>query len=152
MSTTEIRPLVEIAQAEAVSLLSSQEVGRLVYTRRALPAVTPVNYAVRDRAIWIWTASSSSLAQAVRGAVVAFEVDEIDRETRGGWSVVVLGVAELVVARDEIERAGALGPEPWVAGRREHLIRIPLTAVTGRRIGNAACDPPEPASPGQSCD
>ena len=90
--------------------------GRLVYTRRALPAVTPVNYAVRDGAIWIWTASTSSLAQAVRGAVVAFEVDEIDSDALGGWSVVVLGVAELVVAPHEIELAR--GARPGAVGVR----------------------------------
>lgn len=149
MSATGTEPLVDIPPADAVRLLSSQEVGRLVYTRRALPAVTPVNYALRDRAIWIWTASTSSLAQAVRGAVVAFEVDEIDREARSGWSVVVLGVAELVVGSHEIELAGRFGPQPWVAGRREHLIRIPLTSVTGRRLGVPADDPSDPPSPGR---
>lgn len=138
MNTSDIKPLVDIPQADALALLASRELGRLVYTRRALPAVTPVNYAVRDGAIWIWTASTSSLAQAVRGAVVAFEVDEIDREARGGWSVVVLGVAELVLSPHEIELARELGPAPWVSGRTEHLIRIPLDLVTGRRIGAAA--------------
>jgi len=143
MSTADIKPLVDIPRAEAVRLLVSRDVGRLVYTRRALPAITPVNYAVRDNALWIWTASTSSLAQAVRGAVVAFEVDEIDRETRSGWSVVVLGVADLVVAPHEIELARQSGPEPWVAGRKEHLIRIPLREVTGRRVGAPPSSPDE---------
>jgi len=144
MSTTGIKPLVDIPQAEALRLLASREVGRLVYTRRALPAITPVNYAVRDHAIWIWTASSSSLAQAVRGAVVAFEVDEIDQTAHGGWSVVVLGVAELIVAPHEIELARRLGPRPWVSDRQEHLIRMPLTMVTGRRVGAGPVEPPAP--------
>ena len=144
MSTTDIKPLVDIPRAEAVRLLVSRDVGRLVYTRRALPAITPVNYAVRENAVWIWTASTSSLAQAVRGAVVAFEVDEIDGDTHSGWSVVVLGVAELVVAPREIELAQELGPEPWVAGRKEHLIRIPLREVTGRRVGASPSSPDDP--------
>lgn len=144
MSTTSSKPLVEIPQAESIDLLATREVGRLVYTRRALPAITPVNYAIRDRSVWIWTASTSSLAQAVRGAVVAFEVDEIDHETHSGWSIVVLGVAELIVAPREIDRARNLGPEPWVSGRKEHLIRIPLTRVTGRRIADAPSSPGPP--------
>jgi len=134
MDTSENPPLVTLTEAEAVALLSTEQVGRLVYTRRALPAVTPVNYALRDGAIWIWTASASSMAQAVRGAVVAFEVDELDMAARSGWSVTVLGVAELVVDPAEIERALELGPEPWVPGRKAHLIRIPLQMVSGRRI------------------
>lgn len=134
MDTHYVNSLAGLTEAEARALLESQEVGRLVYTRRALPAVTPVNYAVRDDAIWIWTASASSMAQAVRGAVVAFEVDDLDRAMRTGWSVLVLGVAELIVAAVELERALVLGPEPWVQGRKEHLIRIPIKVISGRRL------------------
>lgn len=145
---TTAKPLGELSPAEAVALLATEEVGRLVYTRRALPAVTPVNYALRDGAIWIWTASTSSLAQAVRGAVIAFEVDELDRAAHTGWAVVVLGVAELVCDADQIERARALGPEPWVMNRREYLIRIPLTRVSGRRVGAEAGSADAPGAAG----
>lgn len=124
-----------LTSAESVKLLAAQEVGRLVYTRFALPAVTPVNFVLRDDAIWIWTASSSSMWQAVRGAVVAFEADEFDHARRSGWSVVVLGVAELVRDPGAIERALADGPEPWVANRKEYLLRIPLSSISGRRVG-----------------
>jgi nitroimidazol reductase NimA-like FMN-containing flavoprotein (pyridoxamine 5'-phosphate oxidase superfamily) len=148
--------LVKISEAEARALLETQEVGRLVYTRRALPVVIPVNYAVRDGAVWIWTASTSSMAQAARGAVVAFEVDELDREARAGWSVLVLGVAELVVSETEVRRAREAGPEPWVPARKEHLVRIPIQVVTGRmfepsnrggRQGADHKDPPSASAP-----
>lgn len=133
-------PLAALTEAEAVALLRTEQVGRLVYTRRALPVVTPVNFALRDGAIWIWTAEASSMAQAVRGAVVAFEVDRLDEVSRSGWSVMVLGVAELVVDGAEIERAMALGPDPWVVECREHLLRIPLSMVSGRRIQKSAAE------------
>ena len=48
-----------LTRAEAIALLDTQDVGVLVYTRRALPAVTPVNYVVRAGAILIWTGSGS---------------------------------------------------------------------------------------------
>jgi nitroimidazol reductase NimA-like FMN-containing flavoprotein (pyridoxamine 5'-phosphate oxidase superfamily) len=137
MNTTGIRPttpLATLTEAEAIALLGTQDVGRLVFTRWALPAVTPVNFVLRDGAIWIWTASTSSMWQAVRGSVVAFEVDQLDAGTRSGWSVVVLGVAELVTRPEEIERARRYGPEPWIPGRKEHLLKIPLKLVSGRRI------------------
>lgn len=131
---TAAHPLAALSRDQSLALLATQEIGRLVYTRHALPAITPVNYVLRDGAIWIWTASASSMWQAVRGAVVAFEADEIDRETHTGWSVVVLAVAELVRDPNIIETARHHGPEPWVAGRKKHLLRIPLTTVSGRRI------------------
>ena len=132
---TDVNGLEVLSRAEAVALLETQEVGRLVYTRRALPAVIPVNYAVRGEAILIWTGSGSSMAQAVRGAVVAFQVDEVDWRTHAGWSVTVTGTARLVTDEAERARARSDGPAPWAPGIKDHLISIPLTMVTGRRLG-----------------
>ncbi len=132
---TDANGLEMLSRPEAVALLETQEVGRLVYTRRALPAVRPVNFAVRGGAILIWTGSASSLGQAVRGAVVAFEADEIDREAHSGWSVAVTGVAQLVTDGRMLAEARQLGPVPWAPGVKDHLIRIPLTVVTGRWLG-----------------
>jgi len=124
-----------LSRAEAVALLGTQEVGRLVYTRRALPAVRPVNFRLYGDAVLFWTRSGSSLGKAVRGAVVAFEVDEFDTATRSGWSVAVTGTAQLVTDRCLLDRARAEGPTPWAPGATEHLVRIPLTMVTGRWLG-----------------
>lgn len=132
---TDVNGLEVLSHAEAVALLETQEVGRLVYTRRALPAVIPVNYAVRGGAILIWTGSGSSLAQAVRGSVVAFQTDELDRAMHSGWSVTVIGSAQLVTDEAQRARARIDGPVPWAPGVKEHLIRIPLTIVTGRWLG-----------------
>lgn len=148
MEITQPLPLATLTEAESLALLRTERVGRLVYTRRALPAITPVNFVLRDGAIWIWTASTTSMAQAVRGAVVAFEVDRLDEATRTGWSVVALGVAELVLDAGEIERAMRLGPEPWVSGRMEHLLRIPLSMISGRRIDAAQGETGDPITPG----
>ena len=132
---TDLNGVEVLTRAESIALLESQEVGRLVYTRRALPAVRPVNFVVRGGAVLIWTGSASSLGQAVRGAVVAFEADELDRVTRSGWSVVVVGTAQLVTDETELAVARLDGPSPWAPGVKDHLIRIPLTMVTGRWLG-----------------
>ena len=132
----DVNGLEVLSRAEAIALLETQEVGRLVYTRRALPAIRPVNFAVLGGAILIWTGSASSLGQAVRGAVVAFEVDELDRATRSGWSVAVTGTAQLVTDEAQLAQArSGEGPVPWAPGVKEYLIRIPLTIVTGRWLG-----------------
>jgi nitroimidazol reductase NimA-like FMN-containing flavoprotein (pyridoxamine 5'-phosphate oxidase superfamily) len=139
MDTEDAEPPDVLTSAEALALLAAEEVGRLV---------TPVNYALREGAVWIWTASASSMAQAVSGAVVAFEADSLDRASRTGWTVTVLGVAEVVADPAELERARTLGPEPWVPGRKEHLIRVPFKIVSGRRIGPAPDAQAEPADEG----
>lgn len=132
---TDVNGVEVLSRAEAIALLETQEVGRLVYTRRALPAIRPVNFAVRGGAVLIWTGSASSLGQAVRGSVVAFEVDQLDSVHRSGWSVAVLGTAQLVTDELELARAREDGPVPWAPGIKDHLIRIPLTVVTGRWLG-----------------
>jgi hypothetical protein len=133
---TDVNGLEMLSRAEAIAFLETGEVGRLVYTRRALPAVIPVNYVVRDGGILIWTGSTSSLGQAVRGAVVAFQVDELDRATRTGWSVTVTGSAQLVTDEAQLAKARVDGPQPWAPGIKDHLIFIPLTMVTGRWLGS----------------
>ena len=132
---TDANGLEVLSRAEAIALLETQEVGRLVYTRRALPAIRPVNYVLDGGAVLIRTGSASSLGQAVRGAVVAFEVDEFDQVTRMGWSVVVTATAQLVTDEAQRARSSLDGPVPWAPGIKEHLIRIPLTIVTGRWLG-----------------
>ena len=134
MDTSDIKTLEEIGRDEAVELIETQQIGRLIFTRRALPAAAPVNYIARQGAVWFWTASNASLGQALHHAVVGFEVDHFDESARTGWSVLVLGIAELITDEKQIERARASGPRPWAPGRMEHLIRIPLAEVTGRRI------------------
>ncbi|HEV2634948.1 MAG TPA: pyridoxamine 5'-phosphate oxidase family protein, partial [Actinocrinis sp.] len=115
--------------------LETGEVGRVVYTRRALPAVLPVNYAVREGGIWIWAGSASSLGLALRGAVVAFQVDDLDYATHSGWSVTVTGLAQVVTDGPKLARARADGPVPWAPGTKDDLICISLDMVTGRWLG-----------------
>jgi len=117
--------------------LTRAEVGRVVFTDRALPAVLPVTYIVDDDTIVIRTARGSRLARAADGAVLAFETDDLNRSTRSGWSVVVTGEGYLETDPDEQARLAEL-LEPWVPGVKAVFIRIPLTVVSGREVVGAA--------------
>jgi hypothetical protein len=127
------RGLVPIGPEECLQLLRSHTVGRVVYTDNALPAITPVTYAMDGHHIYFRTAEGSRLAAATRDAVVAFEVDDIDRSMRCGWSVVVTGVASDVVG-SALVRASQLQLVPWVDGERYHYVRITPGVLTGRRV------------------
>lgn len=79
---------------ESLRLLAKVPLGRVVYTRQALPAVLPVNFFLdEDDSVLLYTSAVSDLVQAIEGAVVAFEADEFSAATRSGWSVVVTGRA-----------------------------------------------------------
>ena len=134
-------------RGEALALLRTREVGRLVYTRAGLPAIAPVNYALHEGAILIWVGSLWTIEQDSRGPVVAFEVDYVDQVARGGWSVCIVGRAAPVTDPRTQQWALQHGPVPWVNGPKEGLIRITAAKVTGRRIGPRERQPASSAPP-----
>lgn len=127
--------LDQLTRDECLRLLESVPVGRIVYTRRAMPAVELVNFALDDGDIVIRTDASGKLAAATHGAVVAFEADTIDYGLRRGWSVTAVGYSREVTDPADIARLREAGPEPWAPGEREHFIRITPGILTGRRLG-----------------
>lgn len=127
----------ELTRDECLALLPTVPVGRLVFTERALPAIVPVNFVLDRGRIVIRTGATSSLAAALRGAVVAFEVDDFDRNARNGWSVTVTGRAREVSDPLELARVDELPLIPWVGGRLDHVITVPVDLVNGRRVGGA---------------
>lgn len=127
----------ELTREECLALLPTVPVGRLVFSDRALPAVVPVNFRLDSGSIVIRTGAGSSLAAAVRGSVVAFEVDDFDSTARNGWSVQVTGQARQVVDAVERARLAELDLVPWAGGERPHFLVVPVDLVTGRRVGAA---------------
>ena len=123
-----------LSRDECLALLATVPVGRIIYTERALPAVQLVNFALADDTIVIRTAWGSKLAAAARKAIVAFEADSYDSETRSGWSVTAVGHAHVVEEPDEIARLDTLPLQPWAPGRRQYYVRIAIERLTGRQI------------------
>ncbi|MER6141418.1 pyridoxamine 5'-phosphate oxidase family protein [Streptomyces sparsogenes] len=120
---------------ECLRLLAKVPVGRVVYTRQALPAVLPVNFSLdTDSSVLLRTSAGSGLVRAVDGVVVAFEADDFDAATRSGWSVVVTGRATVVTHPAERERLSRTGPHSWVVTHDEVFVRIESEMVSGREI------------------
>ena len=126
--------LEELSRAECLRLLATAAIGRICYTRQALPAVEPVNFRLQDGAIVIRTDAGGKLAAATRLAVVAFEADDLDPVLRSGWSVTVIGRCEEVTDAGDVAGLDRLGLESWAPGTRNHFIRIVPAIVTGRRL------------------
>ena len=140
---------VELDAAECYRLLALHEIGRLGVNAEHYPLIVPVNYALDRDVIVIRTHPGPTLTAAVH-ANVSFEVDEIDRRTRSGWSVLVRGLAEELTSAhgvELVERTQASGVRPWAPGERGRWVRIIPQAVSGRRIVPGELPPPfEPGS------
>ncbi|MCX5010318.1 pyridoxamine 5'-phosphate oxidase family protein [Streptomyces sp. NBC_00555] len=144
--TTAARHMRELDRAEALRLLATVSLGRIVFTQHALPAVRPVNHLVDGEDIIIRTHEGGALASLaapadVPGVVVAYEADVIDPDTHLGWSVVVTGYARLVADADDADRYADL-LRPWVGQPMTSALRIRPDLVTGFRLEAA---PPRPA-------
>jgi hypothetical protein len=129
--------LVELSREKCLRLMATAPVGRIIYTRRAMPAVEMVNFTLDAGDIVIRTAASGKLAAAIRGAVVAFEADEYDPATRTGWSVTAVGHAREVTDPAWIERLRTTGPHPWVPGDQPYFMAITPGTLNGRCLSSA---------------
>jgi len=123
-----------LGEEECLRLLSLGTIGRVAATVGAIPVVFPVNYHFADGAIHFRTGYGSKLAAATRNAVVAFQIDEIDRIYHAGWSVLAVGMAGELKEPGEVAWVSQLPLRAWAPGIRDHFVRIVPEFVSGRRI------------------
>ncbi|MGW7524130.1 pyridoxamine 5'-phosphate oxidase family protein [Streptomyces sp. NPDC054783] len=127
---------IELDPVEALGLLDSVSLGRIVFTRQALPTVRPVNHIIDGGDIVIRTHEGAALTAHTQqgggdGVVVAYEADAIDPETHLGWSVVVTGYARLVTDPADLARVRTL-LTPWAPQEgTDQAVRIRPSLVTG---------------------
>jgi uncharacterized protein len=131
---TDSLALEHLSPDECMRLMGSVAVGRIVYSRQALPAVELVNFALVDGDIVIRTSAEGKLAAATRGAVVAFEADAVDIDGHAGWSVTIVGQARAVSDAEEIGCLERVAVTSWVPGAGGHCIRIWPAIVSGWRV------------------
>jgi hypothetical protein len=127
-STWEVLP-----RAECVVGLQSQRIGRIAISVDALPVVLPVYFVYDGAAIVFRTHAGSVLDRNCRNTVVAFEADSHDPGRRTGWSVLAVGVANVVghgvTPRDSTVQLDRMG-----APAGEVVIRIEPGSISGRAL------------------
>ena len=117
MQTTGARPET-MPRDECLRLLATTGIGRIIYTRHALPTVELVKPFTLESGDIVARTVLESLGAAVRDSVVAFEADQVDLHDRSGWAVTVIGTARCSSS----------------PGGYEHVIRIRQEIVTGLRF------------------
>jgi nitroimidazol reductase NimA-like FMN-containing flavoprotein (pyridoxamine 5'-phosphate oxidase superfamily) len=125
-----------ISTDECYRLLATHEIGRIGVNAEHHPLIFPVNYAMDGTTIVVRT-HPGTLLRAAHHANVTFEVDDIDRRTRSGWSVLVRAQAEEVGEHHRAEiiaRTLATGVQPWAPGEHGRWLRLITHAISGRRI------------------
>ena len=123
---TERTEPADLTREDCLHLLGARGLGRVVFTASAMPAVQPVSYVRHGDEVVFRVADGGPLSTATRHAVVGFQVDDIDPQTRAGWSV--LGVGQAYEISDADRRSLP------VAGSETHTVAVPLQQLTGQRV------------------
>ncbi len=126
-------PDVEELDADACwVLMESTEIGRLAARAGDGVDIFPVNFTVKDQAVFIRSAPGSKLVDIARAPSVAFE---IDGSLPGSyWSVVIHGQAERMSYDTDIVGSGVLELSTMTSSAKWNYIRITPTSITGRRF------------------
>jgi hypothetical protein len=132
------RLLEVLDEDECLELLAGAVVGRLAFTEDAMPAIEPVSFTVLDGEVLIPTRPGSKVAAASRGAVVAFEVDDIDAVERTGWNVTVIGPSRVVTDPETIRSFDRRGIRPWLPTAEHCYIAVRISLVRGRCLREAS--------------
>jgi transcriptional regulator with XRE-family HTH domain len=103
------------------------------------PVAIPVNYKMDGDDVIFRTSGTSGVGAEMRinaalAQRVSFDVDQLDDSLAEGWSVLLSGTARVITDPAELQRAMALGIEPWAGGERDVYIRLMPSQITGRRI------------------
>lgn len=131
---TDRNGLEVLDRPQCLELLSGATLGRVGVTIDALPVVLPVNFCLADDRILLRTSPGTKLSAALRGTVVAFEVDDVDPLYHAGWSVLVTGVARRASDLDEQVARHELHVPRWAPEGDDRVVAISTDVVTGRRL------------------
>ncbi len=127
--------LGELTVSECKSLLLRTPVGRIGFSFAGEQHILPVNYRFVDDTIVFRTSAGRKLHAVASDQNIAFEVDRWDRDSRTGWSVLVVGQAEEIEDHAGFETAENLGLRPWAEDPGQNRwVRIVPAKITGRRI------------------
>jgi general stress protein 26 len=95
--------------------------------------VIPVNHVIHEHTLWFRTAAYSALVREVDDEQVAVLIDDVDAETRLGWSVQLRGVAHVHWHTEEVpEQVREL--HTWASGARPLWVEVHAGEVHGRRL------------------
>ena len=121
---TEVTYFERLDVPECLHLLRTGGVGRVVWQDddEGL-TVLPVNYRVIGDSVVFRTSAASTLVRLTRPTRVAFQVDEIERATAVGWSVLVRGMSGTCKVRDVVS---FLPRDPAIG------VAVRIEEVTGR--------------------
>jgi hypothetical protein len=126
-------PLMDLSKHQCEQFLRANDVGRVVYTDRALPAVMPAHYAFVGGRVILRVMPDSRPAEKLPGSVVAFQVDDLAARNGSCQNVLVTGPCHRVSVHERPSLLEALAPTPWPVSGDPLVLEIVALLLTGSR-------------------
>jgi uncharacterized protein len=124
-----------IARDQCLDLVESNHLGRVAWQAADLLQILPVTYAMHQGYVYFRTTPDGILSELAQPTRVALEVDELDQQTRSGWSIVLHGRTSAVSEPDALAHLWAADSlVPWAGGNRTLFICIRPDRVSGRVV------------------
>ena len=124
-----------IGHQQCFDLIEAHHLGRIAWQAADRPQILPITYAMHQGSVYFRTLPDGILAELAQPTSVALEVDELDQQTRSGWSIVLHGRTSAVHEPEELTDLWASDSlVPWAAGNRTLFIRIRPERVAGRVV------------------
>jgi nitroimidazol reductase NimA-like FMN-containing flavoprotein (pyridoxamine 5'-phosphate oxidase superfamily) len=129
------RTFEALGREQCLDLLESNHLGRVAWQAADLPQILPVTYAMHQGSVYFRTTPDGILSELAQPTRVALEVDELDQQTRSGWSIVLQGRTSAVSEPDALANLWAADSlVPWAGGNRTLFICIRPDRVSGRVV------------------
>ncbi|MDO5032069.1 pyridoxamine 5'-phosphate oxidase family protein [Corynebacterium sp.] len=125
-------PIEVLKDDEALELMGTQQLGRLVVRMHEDMDLYPVNFVVSEGKIFFRTAEGSKLVNVLLNDKVLFEAD--DHTNEKAWSVIVKGHARILETNDDIHKADDLPLKPWLPTLKYNYVEITPDSISGRRF------------------
>ena len=131
--------LETLSTETCIGLLSHSVLGRIGVMVDGRPEIFPVNHVYDEvtGSVTFPTNARTKLHGALTWPFISFEVDGVDPDGRGGWSVLVVGHAEEIDDPATRARLNARRLALWGGGADRVWLRIVPEKITGRRISAA---------------
>jgi nitroimidazol reductase NimA-like FMN-containing flavoprotein (pyridoxamine 5'-phosphate oxidase superfamily) len=129
------RTLRRLDVEECWQLVGSQGVGRIGVMGETHVQIVPTRYDAERGTAYFRAGTFGELARRVHGRAVSLQVDDLDRRTFSGWSIVMSGTAHRVDDAEMIAARWSVGrPSPWLPGPNSQWIALQIDDIKGERV------------------
>lgn len=135
-NVSDTRSFAHLDADECWRLVGNHGIGRVVFIGDTYTQIVPTTYDAVNGTAYFRAPTFGELARRVDGKTASLQVDDIDRSTFTGWSILMTGTAHRVEDAATVGSLWSLGrPRAWFPGPQTQWIALPVDTLRGQRVG-----------------